>query len=128
MSVTEPEEGPAPFEPDVEQAAALRERAAKDGMRFSAYLPPSLAAWVLDEIIAGRFSDPCEAAFCAMQDLQALSEHPPVREALLEKVLKAAVADVQRGDTVSADEMWAGLKKRAAEYEEPPHWHRKSGA
>ena len=110
------------FHPDVDQATALRDRAAKDGLRFEAYLPPTLAAWVLDEIIAGRLIDPSEAAFCAVKDRQALAQHPEARQALLKAVLDEALAHADAGSTVSGDEVWAKLAKRAAEGEEPPRW------
>ncbi len=38
---------------DVAQARALREQARNGGLRFDAYLPPSLAEWLLERIESG---------------------------------------------------------------------------
>jgi len=50
-------------ESDMAQARTLREQARKGGLRFEAYLPSSLAEWVLDLVEKGVFTDPGEAVF-----------------------------------------------------------------
>ena len=110
------------FKPDVEQAKALRERAARDGIRFDAYLPPSIAEWVLDRIIAGDFVDPSEVAFYAVKELQELSDHPSVREAFLKARIEEAVASAEAGNTFTGEEVLARLEERAAQMQEPPRW------
>lgn len=113
-----------PFEPDRAQAALLRASAAKDGLRFDAYLPPALAAWVLDEIIAGRLADPSEAVFLAIQDMRDLTCHPAAREALLKAVLTDAMDQANEGKTLSSEEVRANLERHKAERQEPPRWQR----
>jgi antitoxin ParD1/3/4 len=46
---------------NIAQAKALRVQAEKGGLRFSAYLPPGLADWLLGLIEKGTFHDPSEA-------------------------------------------------------------------
>lgn len=116
------------FRTDIEQAEALRERAARDGLRFDAYLPPSIAEWVLDEIIAGDFVDPSEVAFYAVKEFQELSRHPQVREALLKAKLEMAMAQVEAGDVIPGEEVFARLREQVAEMEEPPCWTGKGKA
>ena len=47
----------------VEQAKRLRNQVAEGGLRFEAYLPPSLALWLLDRIEGQKYLDPSEAVF-----------------------------------------------------------------
>ncbi|MFC5387770.1 hypothetical protein ACFPLB_17570, partial [Aquamicrobium segne] len=42
----------------VEQAKRLRNQVAEGGLRFEAYLPPSLALWLLDRIEGQKYLDP----------------------------------------------------------------------
>jgi len=60
---------------NIAQAKALRVQAEKGGLRFSAYLPPGLAGWLLGLIEKGTFHDPSEAVFVILgehQDLVAM--------------------------------------------------------
>lgn len=50
----------------VDQARSLKEQAKTGGLKFEAYLPSSLAEWVLDMVEDGVFLDPCEAIFVYM--------------------------------------------------------------
>lgn len=108
--------------PDIEQAEALRDRAARDGLRFEAYLPPSIAEWVLDEIIAGHFVEPSELAFYAVKQSQELGRHPHVCDALLKAQLEGAIAQAEAGDVISGEEVFVRLREQVAEMEEPPRW------
>src|SRR5437762_1070508 len=75
------------------QAKALRDQAAKGGLRFEAYLPPDLAEWLLDLIERGVFADPCEAVFVIMGEHRDLEPHTDLRRELLSRSLKAAIDD-----------------------------------
>ena len=65
MTDTDAPEWPDPADKAyaVEQAKRLRNQVAEGGLRFEAYLPPSLALWLLDLIEQGKFLDPSEAVF-----------------------------------------------------------------
>ncbi len=51
----------------IEQARALKATAAKDGLKFEAYLTPNIATWVLEMVERGDFIDPSEAVFVFMK-------------------------------------------------------------
>ena len=77
----------------VEQANRLRNQVAKGGLRFEAYLPPSLALWLLDLIEQGKFLDPSEAVFVILGEHKELAPHADLRQELLNRSIKAAIAD-----------------------------------
>jgi hypothetical protein len=55
--------------------ASVRRQAAEGGLTFEAYLPPSLAEWVIGLVEQEIFHSPAEAVFVAMQSAAArLSE------------------------------------------------------
>ncbi|CAH2783374.1 MAG: hypothetical protein CBARDCOR_3617 [uncultured Caballeronia sp.] len=56
MSETTERPDPADNAHAVEQASRLRDQAAKGSLKFEAYLPPSLALWLLDQIERAGFS------------------------------------------------------------------------
>jgi antitoxin ParD1/3/4 len=60
---------------NIAQAKALRVQAEKGGLRFSAYLPPGLADWLLGLIEKGTFHDPNEAVFVILGEHQDLESH-----------------------------------------------------
>jgi len=61
---------------NIAQAKALRVQAEKGGLRFSAYLPPGLADWLLGLIEKGTFHDPSEAVFVILGEHQDLEPTP----------------------------------------------------
>ena len=77
----------------VEQANRLRNQVAKGGLRFEAYLPPSLALWLLDLIEQGKFLDPSEAVFVILGEHKELEPHADLRRELLKRSIKAAADD-----------------------------------
>lgn len=77
----------------VEQAKRLRDQAAKDGLRFEAYLPPALALWLLGRIEQGRFLDPSEATFVLLGEARELEPHADLRQKLFERSIQAAIDD-----------------------------------
>ena len=64
---------------NVAQAKALRVQAEKGGLRFSAYLPPGLADWLLGLIEKGTFDNPNEAVFVILGEHQDLEPHTDFR-------------------------------------------------
>ncbi len=77
----------------MEQAAALRAQAERDGLRFMAYLPPTLAAWLLDQIEDGLFADPLEAMFAIVGIYRDLEPHAAPRDQLVRRAYLAATFD-----------------------------------
>ena len=67
------------------QARALREQARKGGLRFDAYLPPSLAEWLLELIERGIFADPSEAVFVILGEHRDLEPHADLRREALKR-------------------------------------------
>ena len=49
------------------QATTLKAKASEHGLRLDTYLVPSVAEWVLAQVEPGRFLDPSDAVFAAMQ-------------------------------------------------------------
>jgi hypothetical protein len=66
--------------------AAVRWQTAAGGLRFDAYLPPTLAAWVIGLVEQEVFHSPAEAVFVAMQSFRELEDHPEVKQALLASI------------------------------------------
>jgi antitoxin ParD1/3/4 len=87
-------------ESDIAQARALREKARKGGLRFEAYLPSSLAEWVLDLVERGVFTDPGEAVFVILGEHKDLEPHADLREEILRRTLQAAMDDPHPGFTI----------------------------
>jgi hypothetical protein len=49
------------------QATTLKAEASEHGLRLDTYLVPPVPEWVLAQVEQGRFLDPSEAVFAAMQ-------------------------------------------------------------
>jgi antitoxin ParD1/3/4 len=64
----------------VAQARTLRDQVRAGGLRFEAYLRPSLADWLLGHIERGTFRDPSEAVFVILGEQAELEVHPDLRE------------------------------------------------
>ena len=109
----------------VEQAKQLRDQAAKGGLRFEAYLPPSLALWLLDLIEQDTFLDPSEAVFVILGEHKELAPHADLRRELLKRRIQVAADDSRPG--ISMEEMKALLReKREAPLPEPARWEKRS--
>jgi antitoxin ParD1/3/4 len=103
----------------IAQAKALRAQAEKGGLRFSAYLPPELASWLLGLVENGIFLDPSEAVFVILGEHQDLEPHTDLRRKLLKRTLQAAMDDPRPG--VPAEEVLKKLKERRP-LPEPAVW------
>jgi antitoxin ParD1/3/4 len=77
--------------------SSVRRQAAEGGLRFEAYLPPSLAAWVISLVEQDIFHSPSEAVFVAMQSFRELDEHPDVKRELLTRTLQNRVVSAEEG-------------------------------
>ena len=107
---------------DAAQARALREQARKGGLRFDAYLPPSLAEWLLELIERGIFADPSEAVFVILGEHRDLEPHADLRREALKRRVQASIDDSHPG--YSADEIREHLRKLSAERSPPAEWKR----
>lgn len=92
------------------QAKALREQASKGGIRFEAFLPSSLAEWLLELVERGVFIDPKEAAFVMFGEMKDLYAHADLRQELLKRTLQSTMDDPRPGSTM--DEVMERLEKR----------------
>jgi antitoxin ParD1/3/4 len=90
--------------------ASVRRQAAEGGLRFEAYLPPSLAAWVVSLVEQEIFHSPSEAVFVAMQSFRELDQHPDVKRELLERTLQHRVASAEEDGGMPAEEVMARLR------------------
>ena len=127
MTDTDAPEWPDPADKAhaVEQAKRLRNQVAEGGLRFEAYLPPSLALWLLDLIEQDRFLDPSEAVFVILGEHKELAPHADLRRELLKRSIEAAADDPRPG--ISGEEMKAELReKRKAPLPEPARWEKRS--
>jgi Arc/MetJ-type ribon-helix-helix transcriptional regulator len=106
----------------VAQAIALREQAKAGGLRFSVYLPPGLAEWMLGLVENGTFIDPSEAVFVLLQEAQELEPHHDLRHELLNRILQAAANDPRPG--IPAEEVFRQLKEKLASSPEPAVWEK----
>ena len=127
MTDTDAPEWPDPADEAhaVEQAKQLRDQAAKGGLRFEAYLPPSLALWLLDLIEQDTFLDPSEAVFVILGEHKELEPHADLRRELLKRSIEAAADDPRPG--ISGEEMIKRLHELSAEPQpEPATWEKRS--
>jgi hypothetical protein len=91
--------------------AAVRRQAAADGLRFEAYLPPRLAAWVISLVEQEVFHSPAEAVFVAMQSFRELEDHPEVKQALLTKIMQKSIDSVERAEGCLPRRSWHVSRK-----------------
>jgi Arc/MetJ-type ribon-helix-helix transcriptional regulator len=106
----------------VAQAKVLRAQAEKGGLRFSAYLPPALADWLLGLIEKGTFRDPSEAVFVILGQHQELEPHADLRREILARSLQAAMDDPR--PSIPAEEVFRELRERRALPLEPAVWQK----
>ena len=112
---------------DVAQAGALKEQASKAGLRFETYLPPDLAAWVLDHVERGVFADPSEAVFVILGEHRDLEPHIDLRRESLRRSLDAAINDPR--PALSLDEVRERMRKFFDEPRpDPAVWQKRSDA
>ena len=102
----------------VEQAKRLRNQVAEGGLRFEAYLPPSLALWLLDRIEGGKYLDPSEAVFVILGEHEELEPHADLRQELFKRSIQAAADDPRPG--ISGEEMIRRLHELSAEPQPEP--------
>ena len=107
---------------NVAQAIALREQAKAGGLRFSVYLPPDLADWLLGLVEKGAFIDPSEAVFVKLQEAQELEPHHDLRNELLNRMLQAAEDDPRPGTPL--DQVFERIKDKCAAMPEPAVWEK----
>jgi antitoxin ParD1/3/4 len=111
------------LQPDKAQARALRDTAAKGGLRFSAYLPSGLAEWVLDLVERGVFVDPSEAVFVILGEHRDLEPHTDLREEALRRACQASIDDPRPG--ITHEELIKKLEARVAARPVPAVWRGK---
>jgi len=80
-----------------DQAKALREQARAGGLRFEAYLPGSMADWLLERVEQGQFVDPSEAVFAIVKNFIDMEPHRDLRDELLRRIIQAAIDDPRPG-------------------------------
>jgi antitoxin ParD1/3/4 len=109
----------------VEQAKRLRNQVAEGGLRFEAYLPPSLALWLLDLIEQGKFLDPSEAVFVILGEHKELEPHADLRRELLKRSIQAAADDPRPGISGEGNESTVREKFKTP-LPEPARWEKRS--
>ena len=107
---------------NIAQAKALRVQAEKGGLRFSAYLPPGLADWLLGLIENGTFHDPSEAVFVILGEHQDLEPHTDLRREILARSLQATIDDPR--PSIPAEEVFKELRELRALPLEPAVWEK----
>jgi antitoxin ParD1/3/4 len=107
---------------NVAQAMALRGQAKAGGLRFSVYLPPRLADWLLGLVEKGTFMDPSEAVFVMLQEAQELEPHHDLRRELLNRMLQAAEDDPR--PAIPAEEVFRRLREKCASSSDPAVWEK----
>ena len=105
----------------IEQASRLIDHVAEGGLRFEAYLPPSLALWLLDLIKHGKFLDPSEAVFVILGEHKELKPHTDLRQELLKRSIQTAIDDPR--PPVAADDLMKKMRERLTQSRpEPAKW------
>jgi len=107
----------------VAQAKELKEQASKGGLSFEVFLPPRLAAWLLDLVEREIFLDPREAAFVIFEEHSRLQPHADLRNELLKRTIQESLNNPRPSSSV--EEVTARLKARySAPRAEPAQWQR----
>jgi antitoxin ParD1/3/4 len=106
----------------IAHAKALRAQAEKGGLRFSAYLPPGLADWLLGLIEKGIFHDPSEAVFVILGEHKDLEPHTDLRREILARSLQATIDDPR--PSIPAEEVFKELRELRALSREPAVWEK----
>jgi Arc/MetJ-type ribon-helix-helix transcriptional regulator len=94
--------------------ASVRRQAAAGGLTFEAYLPPTLAEWVIRLVEQEVFHSPAEAVFVAVQSFRELHEHPDVKQALLKRMLQKGMDSLEESGGIPAEEVMARLQEAMA--------------
>ena len=94
----------------------------KGGLRFSAYLPPGLADWLLGLIEKGIFHDPSEAVFVILGEHKDLEPHTDLRREILARSLQATIDDPR--PSMPAEEVFKELRELRALSREPVVWEK----
>jgi len=106
-----------------DQAKALREQARAGGLQFEAFLPTSLADWLLERIERGMFASPAEAVFAIFTEARELEPHRDLRDEVLRRMIDAARANLE--SALPHDEAMAELREEMARLRpEPARWQR----
>ncbi len=101
----------------------MREESRAGGLFFEAYLPGSLAVWLLEKVEKDQFSDPSEAVLVMVGLFCDLEPHHDLRDELLRRKLQAAIDDPRQ--PIPAEEVFSALERRYAEPLPPPaRWHK----
>jgi hypothetical protein len=79
------------FTPEEDERISAHIRAR--GLTFEVFLPEGIADWLWQQLEAGAYKDPQEAAFVAFQDLMELDHLPEVRAHFLEARIQSALDD-----------------------------------
>ena len=101
---------------------SARVQAEKGGLRFSAYLPPGLADWLLGLIEKGTFHDPSEAVFVILGEHKDLEPHIDLRREIFARSLQAAIDDPR--PSIPAEEVFKELREMRALPPEPAVWEK----
>ena len=108
----------------IEQARRLRDQVAEGGLRFEAYLPPSLALWLIDLIEQGQFLDPSEAVFVILGEHMELEPHADLRRELFKRSIQSAIDDPR--PPIAKDEVMAKMRERLTQPRpEPVKWEKR---
>lgn len=106
----------------VDQARSLKEQAKTGGLKFEAYLPSSLAEWVLDMVEDGVFLDPSEAIFVYMGQAKDIEPHDDLKEEILRRRIQQGIDSAKSGKTYTIDEVRQHLEETAERRTEPAVW------
>lgn len=105
------------------QARQLRAQAGEGGLRFEAYLPSSLAEWLLEQVERGVYLDPSEAMFVIVKEFVELHLHADLRQEILRRGIQKALDDKRPG--IPAEEVFAELRERFSKPQPAPaQWQR----
>lgn len=102
---------------------AARDQVRVGGLRFEAYLPGSMADWLLERIERGMFVDPSEAVFVIVKNFIDMDPHRDLRDELLRRIIQAAIDDPRPG--IPHEEAMDRIDRLLAEPRpEPARWQK----
>lgn len=108
----------------IEQVGSLKEQTAKGGLKFEAYLPSSLALWILDLVEKGIFVSPSEAVFVLLSQAKDLEPYDDIKQEILRRTLEKRSSESELEKAIPAEEAMKRIRESLNDKSEPAVWRK----
>lgn len=111
----------------IEQVRRLKPLVRENGLKFEAFLPSSLAIWILEMVENGDFHSPSEAVFVMMGLAKNLDPHQDLKEEILKREFDKRINNSDETKYYSLEEVKTRMeevKEKLKNRSEPPIWEK----